>query len=729
MDISNYRTIYDDVQKALLQKRVTDALAGIEGMLYLDTPTPDTEELNRLRTDYRLMLDFMSRGGNDPQRGNIQRNIIRNTFILLEQTYRTALVKYGTGLVATLLRQVQNDPMCNHPAALATEAAARLQQGNKEDESWEELYTRLFNVTFTSFFLHTDEVAPLVQAAEQLPGDAGELLTSALFLSAWNCFDANKVKALIHLCNSEHDELRTRALAGLVWLCVGRTEHLAQHEDLLKGISLLQDNATVREELVMIQKQWYISLETVRADKKMKEEILPDLVKSKKFQRTRMGFEEVDAELTDILTGNGNNRNTAKDKDEERLARNMMEFVKMNEEGIDVNLVTFKQLKSFDFFKIPANWFWPFDHRRKDISGVLYTKPTLVNHRLTNILKCSGFCHSDSYSLLLMLKNVPIKQQELMFDQISGKIEESGEGVMDKLMDEPLPAKKRYKRLFEDMYRFFKLHPRREEFTDVFSLDPLLSNCTMLKSLVWNSDYIRETGDFLMKLGYYRDAAAYWEVYTKTENVTAEVLCKQGLCYQESGQPHLALQRYQQAELLEPDSKWLHDRMRRCYASLDMPEKELECILRLEEMEPDNPKVLQETGLCLMQAERFEEAANRFYKLEFMGEKVWAASRAIAWCLLKQHKTVQAERYYARIIDNGKARWVDYLNAGHTAWILGKTEQAVAFYKRYVGEYDSKKEAGTNVLTPFHNDRKELLDWGLSDDDISLMYDILANSQ
>lgn len=736
MDAETYSTLYRDAREALLQRKVSEALACIKAMLYLDNPAPDTTELDNLQTDYRLLLDFMSHGGNDPQRREIHRRIVLRAFVLLEQAYRSSLLKYGNGMLAPLLRQMQNDPLHNQPTVLVAEASARLaeiaqstghnmldtEKRTTLESEREEWHIRLFNALATVEFLHTDEAQTLAEGLERLPVTTGELTLSALFLNLWTCFDANKAAVLLQLCRSEIPELRVRALTGLVWTCIGHSRQLALHEDVLKGISLLKDNPTVRHELALIQKQWYISLETVRADKKMKEEILPDLVRSKQFQRTRMGFEEVDADLMDALNGKGGGQNR---KEEERLARNMQEFMKMNEEGIDINLGTFSSLKKIPFFGLPANWFWPFDEHRRDVRQLFLDNKGALMRSLNALLKYSGYCNSDCYSLCLILQQVPQQQRELIFTQIAGKMEESGHTIEEIEFRGPLPPARLYKQYFEDMYRFFKLHPQRKDFTDVFSLDPLFSSYPPLKELVWDTEYIREMGNFLMKLGYYRDAAAYWEEYIKTECVTAEVLCKLGYCHQKNNQPEKALLHYQQADLLEPDSKWLYNQLRLCYADLNLPDKEMECMLKLESMEPDNTKVLQETGLCLMQAGRFEEAANRFYKLEFMGEKVWAASRAIAWCLLKQHKTAQAEKYYARIIGSGKARWEDYLNAGHTAWILGKTEDAVAFYRKYIELYNGKKESG-NALIPFYNDRKELQEWGIDENDIDLMGDIIS---
>ena len=70
--------------------------------------------------------------------------------------------------------------------------------------------------------------------------------------------------------------------------------------------------------------------------------------------------------------------------------------------------------------------------------------------------------------------------------------------------------------------------------------------------------------------------------------------------------------------------------------------------------------------------------------------------------------------------------WEDYLNAGHTAWCLKQTTEAIAYYRNYLQLYRSKRKDTTQpLLSPFDEDRKELLLHGLNDLEISLMRDIL----
>ena len=238
--------------------------------------------------------------------------------------------------------------------------------------------------------------------------------------------------------------------------------------------------------------------------------------------------------------------------------------------------------------------------------------------------------------------------------------------------------------------------------------------------------YLREMASFLMKREYYQDAIAYMEEALKHETADAETLQKVAFCYQHTDRPSKAIYYYQQADLLSPDNEWILKQMFLCYSALGRYEQELDCLKGLEEMNPGDTRLISEIGLCLMQLERYEEAAQRFYELEYKGERVVPSWRAIAWCNFKMGRLEQADKYYRKILQQDKVTWEDYLNAGHTAWCLKQTTEAIAYYRNYLQLYRSKRKDTTQpLLSPFDEDRKELLLHGLNDLEISLMRDIL----
>ena len=107
-------------------------------------------------------------------------------------------------------------------------------------------------------------------------------------------------------------------------------------------------------------------------------------------------------------------------------------------------------------------------------------------------------------------------------------------------------------------------------------------------------------------------------------------------------------------------------------------------------MNPGDTRLISEIGLCLMQLGRYEEAAQRFYELEYNGERVVPSWRAIAWCNFKMGRLEQADGTTGKYCNEDKVTWEDYLNAGHTAWCLKQTTEAITQYQNYLRLYRSK---------------------------------------
>lgn len=741
MDEQSYYHLRTDAEQALLDYRLYDALACLQGILY-DTGEPQLlREHESLKCDYERMLQFMSAGGTDPQRNEIHRQLIRRAFALLDNAGRIFKRTKTSCAYAMAYRQ-----LCDREETDLEKLSSRMDQlcdslaeeRNRHDYNERTARIReleavtaeasgsLFNRIWTANCVNRDEEETMRSIIERQEEHYRPFLISALTLNLWEGFNAGIYRILLYFCLSTNVRIRTRALTAAIWGYMKYRTRFTYYPDLLKGLSLLGQEPPVANELLILQKQLFLSLETIRAKKKLQEEILPDLLKSKRYQRNKMGFEEIDTDLADALRGTPP-ENWKPTREDMKLANNMKEFMQMGEEGIDVNLATFSALKSFDFFRKVSNWFLPFDSRHPDVRDLFFTdedKPMQFPHFL---LQTGNFCESDKYSLCLMLQRIPKSQRTAVMDKFGAQIEAAGKDeALHERMQQAETPERQYRSYIEDLYRFFKLYPSHHEFTDPFANDLLFTRYEVLKEMTDTPTYRKEMAEFLMKLGYYADAITFWEALQSTEGATADLLQKLAYCQWKNKMPGKAVLTYQQADLLSPDNEWVLNQLHLCYSELGRFDKELECLLKLEEMSPENVQVISETGFCLMQLHRFEEAANRFYKLEYLGKRVLPSLRAIAWCAFKMNKLKQAEKYYTKILETGeKAKWEDYLNAGHTAWLLGDLKKAIGLYKQYIERYGKQFPDKKNWLQPFNEDIQELTAHGLSLQDICLMRDII----
>ena len=64
---------------------------------------------------------------------------------------------------------------------------------------------------------------------------------------------------------------------------------------------------------------------------------------------------------------------------------------------------------------------------------------------------------------------------------------------------------------------------------------------------------------------------------------------------------------------------------------------------------------------------------------------------------------------------------IDYMNAGHVAWVMGDIQKASVFYGKAITASGNRER----FLEMFHKDEEALLTQGIREEDIPLMLDLL----
>lgn len=739
MDRKSFELLYQDAIEATTQNHLLDALNCIRGMIFnIENGADLHDELTSIRQDYNMMLAFMQQGGNDPQRSAIYRKLISRSFTLTDKAARLYRIQHEKDLYSTLYRRNNESGMASFDYLLEStdllrekvseELRSLSYNPNIKDEvtALSSAYDRLFEFVWTSPLLHPADAEKLKHFIERQNIDEQALLVSALMLGIQSYFDPQKYHILLHFCHAEENKVRVRALTAAIWTYMQYESRLTHYPDLSEGLLLLTQDKRIKNELVLLQRQILLSLDTAKAEKKLQNEIFPDLLKNRNYQRNKMGFDQMEEDLAKALRGKPNTE-WEQLKGNKKLADNMKKIIAMGQEGIDINLGTFSGLKTFAFFQQISHWFMPFNERRPEVQDVL-PQSTGGNSPIQLLMNAGNFCDSDKYSLCIMLSQLPTSQREMMVTQIGSQVD-GFEEQFKNVGKENTGIDWLYRSYLQDLYRFYKLYPHKSQFRDPFKTDLLLTNYPLLKKGLKTVPYLTEMASYLIKRECYQDAISYIEEVLKEETAHAEMLQKIAFCHQHLDNPSKAIYYYQQADLLNPDNEWILKQMVLCFTALGQYDRELKCLQSLEAMNPGDVRLISETGLCLMQLGRYDEAANRFYELEYKGERVLPSWRAIAWCNFKMNKLEQADKYYRKIIQQEKAKWEDYLNAGHTAWCLGQMTEAVSFYQNYIRLYGKQRKDETNsLLFPFDEDREELLLHGKEPLELNLMRDILLST-
>ncbi len=274
----------------------------------------------------------------------------------------------------------------------------------------------------------------------------------------------------------------------------------------------------------------------------------------------------------------------------------------------------------------------------------------------------------------------------------------------------------------QDLYRFYRLHPSKNDFEDIFSLKFDFHNKPLFRRIMEeHPGMVGKLAEFYFEKGYFEESL---EIFGVMGDQNGESLQKAAWCHQKLGHYEKALSLYRKAELFEVNKIWNLKKIALCYRNLKLPEKALEVYQTLDSLEPDNTGTLYAMGYCYSETGQYQDALNAFFKIEYLSpgnQKVW---RPIAWCSFLTGKTDQAEKYYRKLTEDQTDKY-DLMNMGHVQWALGKRESALDYYLLSIRSGGFSEPEFTAA---FAEDLRFLLQRGISREEVPLMLDQLRYS-
>lgn len=702
------------------------------------------ETMEGTQTSYNLMLQYLKQGMDDPERHQLYRQLMCDTWEVADQAQLQALDEVSGYYYHTLRKTRRKQSDDGH----------FLEQQLKELEDYtdnltvcqmlpdenislynllkrhEELKRELFLNTWCNSHWSKEELKAATAYIDStaIPRNDLCLFISAVTMSLLACFDSRKMSWLLSACSLKETNASQRAFIGLA-ICMQQYEaRLEFYPELAARLSLLADDNGFANGLNQVYIQLLRSRETEKIDKKMREEIIPGMIKSAgRMRNLKFGFEDPTDE-------NDRNPDWESAMEESGLSDKIREMSELQMEGADVYMSSFAQLKSYPFFREIQNWFYPFDNMQYDVARDSGTSLSNERSLLSLIMQSGFFCNSDKYSLFFTLMHLPNSQRDMIFRQM-------GAQGMDEMVDEQQSEVIRQSSMridlignqyIHDLYRFFKLYQRRHEFHDIFKDDLHLHRIALLKDVLCKPQLLKPVADFYFQKDHPAEAL---EIYLQLEDMgcaDAETFQKTGFCQQKEKRYSEAIDAYRKADILKPDNVWTIRHMATCYRQMRNFGQALECYKKVESIQPENHNILFFIGTCLAEQERYDEALQYFFKLDYLEENCLKAWRAIGWCSFVCGKYEQALRHYEKVLStpapkSGKPTSAnspiatDYMNAGHVTWKLGNLESTVAFYRQAMAQCESREA----FMELFEKDRPSLLAQGICEEDIPLVLDMI----
>ena len=695
------------------------------------------EQYSSLEQNYKFMLKYTVEGINDPERQKIYEHLLISTFELSDITYENLRMKYSQTIEYQKKRgfakhYITNLDSFSHDLekySIQKEFRTLLSDSSPESSDIHleaELHLqKIFTIFYHFWFVDRmtgDEIQFLGSFLrnESSPSFEKSMVITAITLSLMRYFDEHKIILLFNACEDEDEEVSQRALIGLVIGIYYYDQRMPFFHAITGRLQIFMENKRFRYGFEKTILQFIRSKETEKIQRKLQDEIFPEMIKLSPNLRNKLSIESM---LGEGLTEDKNPAWQEILKDAPGLMGKMEELTEMQMEGADVFLSSFLMLKHFPFFSELANWFFPFTPQHPEILRNPINKESTEDLAFTQlIMKSPMLCNSDKYSFYFSIMNIPPDYKKMVSDSLKAEAEQLDEIAKDGSFLTPNKnAEIIISQYIRDIYRFFKIHPQHADFEDIFAWKFDFHNKFAFSKLLGEDRKMqRNIAEFNFAKNYFHEAADLYEMLL-LETDDAEMLQKLAFCYQKMGDYKKALNFYLKADLFDQNKLWNYKKIALCYRNLKKSAKALEYYQLAEILESDNLTLQISIGQCQMELNLIEQALKTYYKVEYLSpgnKKIW---RPIGWCSFLLGRIDQAEKYYDRLISDHPNKY-DLLNMGHVQWCLGNRKTALEYYKKSINDSDSSEK---DFMEAFDEDVQNLIKQGVNPDDVPIMLDQL----
>lgn len=680
------------IRTKITNRELKEAIEGIRELATERQSWSLSQQLNELENNYRYMLHYFMAGNKDPEQKKIYRNLIRDLYTLADNTASEILLRESATLFFEKMRLMQlHAPLTLDELRedIAREAdtysfIGLLEEGPEKERrlrdnrsSYEKSVQDLFYTIFAAprADAQTSEALKQFTRDERMPVTAKVLFVSALTMNLLQQFDGAKAELLLELCRDPEPEVATRAIVGIIPLFQLNSERWSLYPGIESRLQLFADDNVFSRRFMTAVTAYIQAHETEKITRRLTEEILPEMMRlspmiGKKIRLDEWmgesGLDEKNPEWQKLLEETGLN-----DK--------LQEFSNLQMEGADVFHSTFSNLKSYPFFNEMSNWFLPFESQHSSLN-MLFSDRKEDLSLINTLTSSSMMCSSDKYSFCFSLMMMPEQFRHLLMSQLNMEGEEMQKQVEEELVMNPHQKEETLiGHYIRDLYRFFKLFRRHNEFTDIFNLPLNYHELEPFIPVVQQTENLEKIALYYFEKNNFTEALSAYSLLADNGSNKSEVWQKIGYCRQMLTDVKGALEAYLHAELLEEGNSWVLHRIASCYRILKEPESALTYYRRLEQMRPDDLNLQLQIGHCHLELKQYEKALNYYFKVELLDSRNTRAWRSIAWCAFLSRKFDVAHNYYERILAQ-KPNAHDYLNAGHVELCLGNNGETVRLY-------------------------------------------------
>lgn len=732
MNGTEIQNIKKNILDKLSKRQLKDAFELLMKLIVNVQDWRASEKLSEIETNYTYMLHYQFEGVEDNQKDTIYNNILRSLYEITDDASDELLSIDSSNLFYERLRIMAARPIITFNDfakqlkeisasfsvldLLVDSESAKIQKRDLAIKR-ERIGSDMFNFIFTSPRANTGDEEDYLNfiSNEDIPVRDKCLFISALTMNLFHRFDSSKALILIEACNDRNITVKQRAIVGLIIVLQMYDDRWKLYPECQFRLDSLAENDLFRKSVLTVVKQLIRSRETEEISRKLTEEIIPEMMKFNSLAGKKLNMEDLMGE-TDFAD---KNPDWKKELENSGLANKLQEYSSLQMEGADVFHSTFANLKNFTFFGDMSNWFLPFDTNYSELQTIFSNKDGANGFLQTAVLNSGHMCNSDKYSFALSLLQIPSAQREMMSHRFNQEAEQLKELQKDAESLNPTIAEDVVSNQYiQDLYRFFKLYPYRNNFYDIFTLRLNFFDKEAISPLIIGKENMLQIANFCFDKNFFSEALAVYQKLIKIHIEDSNIWQKIGYCRQIQNDLKGALDAYLQADIFSPNNSWIIKRIAQTYRSLKDPKHSLEYYQRAAQLNPNNLNLELNIGHCFLELGEYEQALNCYFKVEVLETKSNKAWRPIAWTAFLLRKFDVAEKYYLQILSD-KPNAHDYLNAGHVQLCLNNRKTALNNYLTAL----SKLSDFDQFAKIFEDDKPELVSAGVNESFLPLLLD------
>lgn len=735
INVNKIKSQYKRLCFLVSTRRVKDALDVLKILVSESGYSDFFIQQEHLEHTYEQMLNYMLEGVQDPERDKVYHKLLTSILELADRVKDRLMEQHSGWHTYILKREVDRQQELTGKRVIETlddlsfkrELDEMIDKGMVSPEANDERHRKLSADIFKHLWLSNqyNEAENSLSAAIISCSDflwyEKSLYISAILLSGLRYWDEGKVHRLIDFIEEEDQEVSARALVALVILLYKYDLRVEFYPNIIRRLKLISEEQKLAQNLEKIVLQLIRTRDTLEIGRKLQEDLMPEMAKLKPKLEDKLKMDDIRDELLE----EGRNPDwESMFSESDDLYRKVDEFMKLQMEGADVYMTTFAHLKQFPFFNEMTNWLVPFHDKNPDLKEIYDTKSENFDPDIfvDGLKKTPFLCNSDKYSFIFNLRFLPEEQKHMLSNAFLMEME----GMQEMLKDEKLTSGDFTKRTvfiqyIQDLYRFFKISPFKNEFEDVFGGKLDLYRSNFFGHIVEEDSTTRNIAEFLFEKDHFEEALDIFKMLLEKQPNDRELLEKVGYCYQKMGNFREAVNYYQRIGLTGEINLWTLRNLGICYRKYGEYQEALEVYEKAAILQPDDQTIESLTGFCHLKLGNYTTALKHYFKMEYLNPGNQHILRPIAWCYFAMGELEKSDKYFTMVFE-AKPGYYDYINYGHLQWAMGNKKEAVELYIQSLKDLNFGME---EFLKTIEDDRELLVQNGISQKDIPLMLDYL----